>query len=187
MYRLYVSEGVVLGKRLLGESNVLVTILTKDLGLVHAKAQSARKEESKLRYGLEALTQAKFSFVRGKHEWKLTGVEHVSHGFIAPEAARRQSTGRVARLLLRLIHGEEQNTALYTTVVEGLEALTRGVDVEAVLVLRILTHLGYLPQTPELEPFIKKDFFSIELSQEVAASRAFLIRSINDSLHATGL
>jgi DNA repair protein RecO (recombination protein O) len=193
MHKLFVSEGVVLGKRGVGEANVLLAVLTKDIGLVKAVARSARRESSKLRYALEPLTSATYSFIRGRHEWKLVGAERATAPLrdttLSLEA--RQAAGRVTRLLLRLIHGEEENPALFTTVSEGLHALasapTQTPQIETVLVLRVLSHLGYLPQTPELKPFIERDFFAIELAEEVAASKAILNKAIQDSLNATGL
>jgi DNA repair protein RecO (recombination protein O) len=191
MHRLFISEGIVLGKKGVGESNTLVAILTKEFGLLRASAKSARRENSKLRYGLEPLTLGTFSFVRGRHEWKLTNSHNLSHELIAKNSKDRQSAGRVTRLLLRLIHGEETNQELYTSVALGLRAIAHGVDVEAVLVLRVLSHLGYLPHTPELEPFIKHPpaggFFSLELAKEAEISRKLLIKAINESLGATGL
>ena len=193
MHKVFVSEGVVLSKRGAGEANTLVSILTREHGLARASARSARRENSKLRYGLEPITLAKFSFIRGRHEWKLTGALDISHALKKGSAAQLQSIARVSKLLLRLIHGEEANIDLYATVVEGFSVIARSADVsqieniEAVLVLRILSHLGYLPHTQELEPFIKQDFFSLELAAEAAASRKLLIRTINESLGATGL
>jgi DNA repair protein RecO (recombination protein O) len=193
MHKLFVSEGVVLGKRGVGEANTLLAILTRDMGLIKAVARSARRENSKLRYALEPLTIATYSFIRGKHEWKLTGAERASkklHDKTLPLQAR-QAMGRSVRLLLRLIHGEEHNEALYVSVAEGFSALAKTpaqtAQIETVLVLRILSHLGYLPQTPELRPFIERDFFAIELAEEVAASKALLLKAINDSLSVTGL
>ncbi|HVV15249.1 MAG TPA: recombination protein O N-terminal domain-containing protein [Candidatus Paceibacterota bacterium] len=197
MHKLFVSEGLVLGKRGVGEANTLLAILTRDMGLVKAVARSARRENSKLRYGLEPLTLATYSFIRGKHEWKLVGAERASKELQDPALPlpARQAMGRSIRLLLRLIHGEEHSEALYTTVMEGFKALASSArqtpqemqHVETVLVLRILSHLGYLPQTPELKPFIEADFFAIELAAEVAASKALLTKAINESLNATGL
>ncbi len=193
MYELKICEGVVLSKRGVGEANVLVSILTRDLGLVRALARSARAETSKLRYGLEPLSRARFSFVRGKHEWKLTGVEGVSRANLSSTAAQARRAGRIAKLLLRLIHGEEVEATLYESVAMGLEALSRAQveedaeSIESVLVLKILYHLGYLPHTKELRSFIDADFFSLELAAEAAASRRLLMRAINESLHATGL
>jgi DNA repair protein RecO (recombination protein O) len=187
MHKVFVTEGIVLSKRSAGEENTLVSILTPDLGLVRASARSARREAGKLRYGLEPLTVATFSLIRGKYEWKLTGTQNISRALVSKSLPARQAAGRVLRLMLRLIRGEEAQQDLYTTVREGLSALARGVDVEAVLVLRVLSHLGYLPDTKELRPFIEQDFFSLELMNEVTASRRLIIKTINESLESTGL
>jgi DNA repair protein RecO (recombination protein O) len=197
MHKLFVSDGLVLQKRGAGEANTLVALFTEELGLVRASARSARVERSKLRYGLETLTRARFSMVRGKYEWKLTGVQNVSHEFIAREhsmgAERRQIFGRVMRLLLRLIHGEEPVSELYRTVVNGFsfllttETAAEAEAIECVLVLRILASLGYLPDTAALAPFTDSDVFSADLAARAIASRLLLIRAINDSLSATGL
>ncbi len=193
MHKIFITDGIVLNKRGVGEANTLVTLLTLEMGLVCVFARSARFDRSKLRYGLEAMTQARFSMVRGKYEWKLTGLERHSRTFLTESSSRRSASGRVARLLLRLIHGEEPLPELYATVAEGLEYLARATtdqdadSIECVLVLRILAQLGYLPQTPETQPFLEKDFFATEMITEVARVRPALIHAINVSLGATGL
>jgi len=193
MYKLFVSDGIVLGKRGFGEANSFTSILTKEFGLLRATARSARVEQSKLRYGLEPLTCAHFTFVRGKVEWKLTGVQNVERPLVKASREARAVAGRVSKLLVRLIQGEEPVIELFTSVQGGFVALSRAGSeqevrsIESVLVLRILAHLGYLPHTPELKPFIEADFFSIELAAEVERSKALLMRAINESLSATGL
>lgn len=189
MHKIFVTEGVVLSKRGAGEANTSVSILTNELGLVRASARSARKEISKLRYGLEPLTRARFSLVRGKHEWRLVGAERVSREFVVCGAEGRQAFGRISRLLLRLIAGEEPVPALYKTILEGFEVLSAEASeaIEIVLVLRILAHLGYLPKSQELAPFTESHLFSLELAAEAARSRSLLVRAINQSLEATGL
>ena len=182
----------MLGKRGVGEAHTLVWLLTHDLGLVRAKATSARVEHSKLRYGLETLSVGRYCMVRGKAEWKLTGVENISHALARTDHERRTRSGKIAKLLLRLIHGEERVPALYKTVVEGLQAIARAATVadaeavETVLVLRVLAHLGYLPHTQALAQFIEGEY-SVELSAEALKSRSLLVRAINESLIATGL
>ena len=193
MHKILNTEGIVLAKRTNGEANTRLSILTEGLGLVRAAARSSRVEQSKLRYGLEPLTRARFAFVRGKAEWRLVGVEAISHDCIGQSSARRQAAGRIARLLLRLVQGEEEVAPLYAAVREGLLFLAAAASeadaqaVECVLVLRILAQLGYLPRTPELTPFISDTFFSIELAAEAARSRSLLIRTINESLQQSGL
>ena len=190
MYEIEVYEAVVLGKRAVREADTLVDLFTP-AGLVRAAARGARHERSKLRYGLEPLTRGRFSLVRGKREWRLTGVEAVSRGFAQAPRVRRAAMSRITRLLLRLVVGVEPSPELYRTVTEGFSALAAvdaaAVDaVEVVLVLRVLSHLGYLPHTEALAPFIEGEF-SIELSAKALESRALLVRAINESLSATGL
>ncbi len=193
MHKIYITEGLVLGKRATGEASSLLTVLTVEFGLLKASAKSTRLERSKLRYGLEPLTRGRFSFVRGKHEWKLTGAETVSRECIPLSAPRRRRAGQVLKLLLRLLQGEEPTANLYRSVTEGLMSLAQALNdadaeaIECVIVLRILSHLGYLPKRPELEPFISESFFSLELAAAAARSRSLLVRTINESLGATGL
>lgn len=193
MHKIHITEGLVLGKRGVGEGSTFVALLTKDIGLVHARAQSARAEKSKLRYGLEPLTLARFSLVRGKQLWRLVGVEAVSREFVAAAEARRKAFGRMSKLLLRLLTGEEPQSTLFVSVKEGFLSLTNATSesdaeaLECVLVLRILAHLGYLPERPELRRFTANNLFSLEIAAEAARSRALLIKAINESLSATGL
>ncbi len=193
MYRKFLTEGLVLYKRGVGEANVSVVLLTQELGLVRASARSARREKSKLRYGLEPLTRGRFSLVRGKNEWRLTGVEQVDRTLLACAPSRRLSLGRITRLLLRLIQGEEINQLLFKDVVNGFSSLVLAqneqdaASIECIVVLRILSRLGYLSQTKEITPFLEGDFSSLQLAAEAAFSRAQLVRLINDSLSATGL
>ncbi|MSR70560.1 DNA repair protein RecO [Candidatus Kaiserbacteria bacterium] len=191
MHEKYITEGIVLGKRGVGEANTLVFVLTEQLGLVRAKATSARRESSKLRYGLETLSRGRYTFVRGKNEWRLTGADEVSRDYCSATPAQCKRLGQVSRLLLRLVLGAEHTPELYQTVRKGFESLAHtehnADSVECVLVLRILAHLGYLPSLPTLAPFVETDAFTPELAAEAAASRKLLIKLINESLQATGL
>lgn len=211
MYEIVVTDGLVLSKRFVREADALVQLFTP-AGMLRARATSARAEKSKLRYGLEPLTQARFSLVRGRHEWRLIGVEAVSRQYLASTPLQRAACARVAKLLMRLIHGQEASLQLFKTVTDGFdmlvtpklpsekvlgsavpqpdhfpqEVLVSPDSIEVVLVLRILSQLGYLPHTEALQPFIEGQF-DIELSAKALEARGLLIRTINESLQATGL
>lgn len=191
MHEKHITEGIVLGKKGVGEANVLVYIMTSELGLVRAKATSSRKEASKLRYGLETLSRGRYTFIRGRAEWRLTGVDEVSREYLSTTSAQRRRLGQVSRLLMRLVLGAEHTPELYKTIRDGFSSLAHTEEnadsVECVLVLRILAHLGYLPELPALAPFVENNVFSPELALQAAASRKLLIKLINDSLQATGL
>ncbi len=190
MHQIVTTDAVALGKRGVGEANVLVFLLTRDVGLVRVAARSARLDVSKLRYGLEPLTHARYSLVRGRHEWRLTGVAAPRRLPSTATPGQRQAAGRIARLLLRLIHGEEPVPELYTTVVAGLDALFSVSDIESIeciLVLRILAQLGYVSATDDAEPFLAGTDFPPTLVAAATAARLPLVRIINASLAATGL
>lgn len=191
MHEKHITEGIILSKRPVGEANLLVSVLTQDMGLITAKAISARREASKLRYGLEPMTLARFSFIKGKAEWRVTGADDVSREYLAASPSQRRRLGQVSRLITRLVLGAEPSAELYRTVKQGFDSLAHteahADSVECVLVLRILAHLGYLPELPALSRFVDTDAFTPELAAEAAASRKLLIKLINDSLQATGL
>ena len=191
MHKIHITEGVVLGKYLAGEASTASAIMTRELGLVRASARSARASQSKLKYGLEPLTEGRFSFVKGKSGWRLTSVTNMRR-LLPQHVSARAAAGRITKLLLRLIHGEEIAPALFEAVANGL-ALLEGAEgkeevdsVECVLVLRILFNLGYLPKTEFLAPFVEENL-SLELAAQAARSRSVLVKTINESLLQTGL
>lgn len=192
MHDIHASEGIVLAKRGRGEANTSVVLLTEKFGVIRASARSARLERSKLRYGLETLTSGTFSLLRGKHEWKLTGAQHISHGYLGGSRPARTAAGRIARLLLRLIQGEEAVPSLYETTTAGLAYLAHADDarieaVECLLVLRILSLLGYVERRAVLMPFLDNSEFSEAMIAKAHESKQTLIRAINQSLGETGL
>jgi DNA repair protein RecO (recombination protein O) len=192
MHDITATDGLVLAKRSAGEANTRIILLTRDLGVVRASARSARLERSKLRYGLEALTYGRFALVQGKYDWKLTGAEGLSRSLLSGHLAGRRASGRVVRLLLRLLQGEGDVRTLYGTVVNGLHYVAHAREeeidqVECVLVLRILSELGYVEHRARVQPFIESSSFSPELLAEARALRPILVRTINESLSATGL
>ncbi|MES2203186.1 MAG: DNA repair protein RecO [Patescibacteria group bacterium] len=186
MYHKIATDGIVLRKRGVGEANLRVAILTREAGLVVASARSARYEKATMRYGLEPLTVARFCFVRGQHEWRVTEA-HLPHR-LGGTPAERAAIARISQLLLRLIHGQEPHAKLFEDIKSGFEAFESQdiASVETVLVLRILSHLGYLPQTDALAPYVEGEF-GIELSAKALKERSLLVRAINESLKATGL
>lgn len=193
MHEVVTTRGIVLGKRTVGEANTLVSILTEDLGVIRASARSARLEKSKLRYGLESLTFGRFSLVRGKYDWKMTGVQELARPFMNGTLSQRKTAGKIGRLLLRLIQGEEPIKKLFTVVFDGLTYIAKEQDehtlpyVEAVLVLRILAELGYVEERKGLSVFLETHEFSESVTEQAKNSRSVLIRTINASLAETGL
>ncbi len=193
MYEVTTTDAVVLKKYNVGETNTLITLLSRDLGLLQAAARSTRVQQSKLRYRIEPFTKARFSLVRGKVQWRLTGIEDVQTSFLSATPAQYLAAGRISTLLMRLIQGQEEKvTQLYGAVEEGFASIFQSPredlgTIECVLVLRVLARLGYVPHAKELEPFVEHNLFPQDLTLEAMRLRPLLIRTINESLKVSGL
>jgi hypothetical protein len=75
MHAIYTTPGFIIGSRPSGEAGKLISIFTRDLGLVFASAQGIRFEKSKLRPFTQDYSFGEFSFVRGKEYWRLTSAQ----------------------------------------------------------------------------------------------------------------
>lgn len=197
MYHLYHTPAFVLGATHFGEANKRFTLFTQEFGLITASAKSVRAERSKLRYGLQDLSYAEVTLVRGHEAWKMTNaVRHENLFEVFQNASQGwQMYARIFRLLERLLAGEEKNAELFEIVRGGffflkdLPPASRPVkEVEIVLVLRVLFLLGYLPLRREFEPFLSLPFFWEEaLVRQVSLCRSLALREINRSLQASQL
>lgn len=188
--RIDTTRGIVLKRSPFGEANTLVTLFTEDFGLVYALAQSSRREESKLRFGLMPLASGRYSLVFG-NRYRLIGVETEPRGEIT--SAYLRTAGRVAALLVRLLPGGDAHPSLFSSVNEGLSLMREGSkdeelmkNLECILVLRTLEALGYLPALPEFAPFTEGPVTEA-LAARLSSVRTGAIRTINTSLSQTGL
>ena len=73
-YHIYTTDGIILKRKPFGEANVLLHILTEDLGLILASATSARSAHSKLRLALQEYSYCSASLIKAKNGWKVTNV-----------------------------------------------------------------------------------------------------------------
>lgn len=193
-YTIHHTPGIVIGIANRDEANRVVTIFTRELGLIRAQAQGIRKQESKLRFSTQQLSFVHCDVVLGKELWRLIGVESLSVGtelLLYPELWN--AWNRCATLLARLLPFDEVNEELYEAVYDAYQfslihsATIEPLSFEHFLVLRILAHLGYWsvgddeerellykPLTKEL--FDKKQTFLVSYTQ-----------AINNALRASDL
>ncbi len=196
MYHLYQTEALVLGGEPSGEGSRRLTLFTRELGLLSAVATSVREARSKLRYGLQDFSYTTVSLVRGRDKWRVVNAALVQNLAVAfrdfPEA--RELFARIAKLLRRLLSGEEKNEPLFRAVHETFTYLDKNrnaalvAQIEVVLVLRILSLLGYLAPRKEFEVFLAEPLsWSSELFGSTAKLRALALSEINRSLRETQL
>lgn len=185
----YETRGLVLARVAAGETNTLVTLLTRELGLVRARAQGLRRSGAKLAAALTTFSESDVVLVRGKEGWRLTGAVLVENWFEQfKTSAVRERAGRVTALLLRLVAGETPDNELYEIVTAFFAALTTFPEeqhdaVEILAALRILAALGL--ENGVVTP--STELFTAELLAEVARERAECVARINNGIVASGL
>ncbi|MBI2612925.1 recombination protein O N-terminal domain-containing protein [Candidatus Kaiserbacteria bacterium] len=184
MYQKYQTEALVLGSREQGESDRVFALYTKDFGLVRARASAVRKESSRMRYALQHYSHAQVALVRGKRGWRLGGATMLGDRMSLEGAV---TFARTARLVLRLVAGEEQNDYLFAALSEARSALSKSSQetfptIEIVCVARILFALGYLSSEALQTTLFAHAAYAERDLVEAAALREKLLSSINRAI-----
>lgn len=185
----YQTRAIVLSRTPLGEANVLVTLITPDLGLVRARAQGLRRSGAKLSHSLKTFSESSVVLVRGKESWRIAGAVLEEDWFarLGFYEARARA-GRISGLLLRLVAGETNDQKLFTIVRSFLNALATLKNslheaVEILAALRLLAVLGLDGGVIRGEP----TDFTQPLLAEVLEKRTIYIARINNGILASGL
>jgi DNA repair protein RecO len=191
-HHVYQSEALLLRNAPSGDSNRFVDLFTRELGLVRAVAQSARRERSKMRFALQEYSHAHVALVRGRMYWRVTGVQEIQNFYYnGQEEHVRVLVAKVSALLRRLLHGEEKNELLYTAALEFYLYVTRQkivegdvAAIESLIVLRILYHLGYIAG---YENLLTTNEFTKKLLGEVSSKHNTIVKDINSALQESQL
>ncbi|MBI2610584.1 recombination protein O N-terminal domain-containing protein [Candidatus Kaiserbacteria bacterium] len=189
MYQKYHTEALVLGSREWGEADRVFALYTKDFGLVRARASAVRAERSRMRYALQHYSRAHVALVYGKHGWRIGGAISLDERGTLEAAV---TFARTARLVLRLVAGEEKNDYLFAALSEARSALTRSAReayaaIEVVCVARVLFALGYLSPEALQTTLFTHAAYSLRDLAEAAAIREKLLTSINRAIAETHL
>lgn len=178
----YITHAIVLHRSPLSEAATLVTLLTSDLGLIRARAEGLRKPGAKLSAALQTLSESEVTLVRGKEGWRLSGALLSKNWFRELSREERLCAGRITGLLLRLVHGETQDSlyVLFCEFVSRIQATPEAVQdtLECSTALRILSVLGLdageVPTVPSGRLFTPEE-------------RRAVVTRINRGIAASGL
>jgi len=197
MYAIHTTPGFVIDSRPHGEAGKLLSIFTRDYGLVLASAQGIRLEKSKLRYYTQDYSFGNYSLVRGKEFWRLTSAMHDTNPRIAriPRIETQQLIARLALLLRRLLHGEEPHAELFQVIEACSDFLNQNESIsieqlktlESITVLRMLHALGYIGKDAELNEVKDSNALSAGMLTSLAGKRASMNQHINKALRESQL
>lgn len=193
-HHIYHTRGLILGSVPTGEANRFYKIFTEELGLVGASAQAIREGKSKLRYGLQDFSWVFVDLVRGKEVWRITSAREEELGStIKSNSKILKVFARACSLVLRLVHGEDRDDALFQELVSLSSFLEHGNPSEEVLplcevliALRILAILGYIERAPYQESLDTVPW-SHELLETFTPFREQAIIDINNALRESHL
>jgi len=193
MHHIHHTEALILGSRNFGEAGRYYSIFTRDLGMIYASAQGVRKISSKLRFVLQDFSYVKVDLVRGKDFWRITSASKTNElENISKKRETLEVFANISQLLKRLLAGEESNITLFNDLLNGLFVLEKSEtkdeirNIEAIIVLRMLSNLGYVGGSESLKTFIKSPFED-NLIFEVGKSRRQILSEINKALRESHL
>ncbi|MDR3548092.1 MAG: recombination protein O N-terminal domain-containing protein [Candidatus Pacebacteria bacterium] len=180
----------MLSRTPVGEASASIALLTPDFGLVRTRAQGIRKPAAKLAPALQTFAESDVILIRGKDGWRLSGAILGRAWF--PELSRpaRLRAGRMASLILRLVHGESSDTPLYEIFSAFLTALIEVQDddeadaAECLTALRILRTIGV--DAGDIPGGETNDYSPDALASITSRRSDFIIR-INHGIAASGL
>jgi DNA repair protein RecO (recombination protein O) len=148
--RVYSTEAIVLRARRMGEADAVLTLLSGDRGKFDAVARGVRKPTSRKSGHVEPLTHARLLLAHGTNLDIITQAE-ARHTYLPMrEELRRLGAGLyTAELADRFTVEHEECYGIYRLVLQTLERLSDGADVDVVLryfEANLLVEAGFRPQ-----------------------------------------
>lgn len=194
MHHIYHTHSIVLSSNNKGEADKILTLLTKEMGLIRAMAQGIRLNKSKLRFALQDFSLANIDLVRGKEYWRLTSAKSINTFSLIPKNTEIITlVRRVFKLVERLVLPELQNEEIFDDLVFFLNFLNsrevKKKEVEAVeilIVLRLLNNLGYIGSHKETEKHTQEKLKNINI-ENILRDKKIIISYINKALSQSQL
>ncbi len=196
MYHIHTTYAFVVSTVTTGEKNSIITLFTRDFGMIRARAQSVRSHSSKLRYALQEYSCVEISLVKGKDMWKITNARPLynlyfelqnSYGVCVPLL-------RILSLIRRLLPEEGCEEFVFDDFFSICEKSVRGnynetslVTIEWLFVLRMLSALGYARAESLGEVCTQQIDWSSKYLDSISFKKNDAISYINSALQASQL
>lgn len=184
MHPTYSMRALILGSTPAGDADKRICVLSKEQGIVWARAKSVREERSKLRYSLTDYVHTQVSLVRGKYGWRITGAVHVR---TISNVHAQAVFARLARLVQRLtVPDADGAQRVYAPLAAAHEALARNTalhdEIEILTALRILFALGYVAPRGEYQSVLQSAALDDDTMALVGGRRTLVLADINKAL-----
>jgi DNA repair protein RecO (recombination protein O) len=194
MHHIYHTNGFILSSVNKGEANKMLTIYTREMGLVRAMVQGIRLHKSKLRFALQDLSYSNIDLVRGRDIWRVTSAKNITtFPYARSSEASLLIIARVSKLLERLCDGEESNEKIFDDFIQTLYLLddvniskSSREALELHLVLRIMDTLGYIGESDMLKEYLGGNI-DLDKTELLLKEKRSIISHINKALNESQL
>lgn len=188
-YGVYHTDMIVLDSVPRDEANMVYTLLTRDLGIIRAKAQSIRKGTSKLRYGLQYLSRGTVDVIKAKDYWRIVGAEPMETLLL--DDLYHKPLHRIVKLVPRLLPQNEVIEGLYEVITAAHVMLINSElskfeqAIEMVTVARILSLGGYWNES--LSTYLETMELNVKTLQTILEQKKIYLAAINSGIRHTHL
>lgn len=193
-HHIYHTQGFILSSRNVGEANKMLTVFTRELGLVRAQVQGIRLSKSKLKFALQDFSFASIDIIKGREVWRITSAKNISSFHLI----RRDNDSlvlmlRISSLIERFCGPEIVNEKIFDEFLQSLYLLDdENIEkenreaLELHLVLRIMHELGYIGDSSLLAKYLVSSFDKTK-TEELLRERQSIIAHINKALSESQL
>ncbi len=153
MFTHYKTEGIIIKKENLRESDQLFTIYTKEFGKLEILGKAIRKIQSKLRSGADIFYLSELEFIQGKRYKILTEAQALEKFTVArKDLARLKILHKTCTLSDNLIRGQQKDPAVWQLLLDVFQIINdkqlnfedkRWGIVYYYFIWNLLAHLGY--------------------------------------------
>lgn len=147
---LITTDGLVIKQRAIDENDSVLTILTKELGVIYAYAKGARRLKSALLSSTELLCYSRFVLFKNRERYSVNNADINQVFFGVREDIEKLSLAtyfaQLAGLVLPVEEPEEEALRLFLNCMHLLEKdkLPLG-QIKAIFELRMITLCGFMP------------------------------------------
>ena len=160
MNGLYQTEGIILNSMDQGEADKVLTVFTKEFGMLRLFARGTRRASSKLNKFLNLFSHIRLGFVSGKDSWHLIDVEDLE----SFDMILKPEFGRVSNFIERLCPGEGREVGMW----EAFWNFVKSGD-EISFYAEALSALGYLDEE-EIQKSSREDLTKL-VSRAISSSQ----------------
>lgn len=144
------TDGLILKVRHTGESDRIVTVLTRDRGVVNAFAKSARRPKSKLNSATQCFSYSDLTFVKKKDTYNITEASVKELFYKVNDDLKILSLSQyICQLAIELISPLDNNEENLRLILNSLYFLCNKTKdsriIKAVTELRLASNCGYAP------------------------------------------